>query len=26
VDKSLEVKGGEITDKELNEIGAGDQG
>ncbi len=26
VDKSLEVKGGEVTEKELNEIGAGDQG
>jgi S-adenosylmethionine synthetase len=26
VDKSLEVKDGEITEKELNEIGAGDQG
>ena len=26
VDKSYEVKGGEITEKELNEIGAGDQG
>ena len=26
VDKSLEAKGGEITEKELNEIGAGDQG
>ncbi len=26
VDQSLELKGGEITEKELNEIGAGDQG
>jgi S-adenosylmethionine synthetase len=26
VDKSLEVKDGEVTEKELNEIGAGDQG
>ncbi|MHC1740655.1 MAG: methionine adenosyltransferase [Anaerolineaceae bacterium] len=26
VDKSFEVKGGEVTEKELNEIGAGDQG
>ena len=26
VDKSYEVKGGEITEQELNEIGAGDQG
>jgi len=26
VDKSLEVKDGEISEKELNEIGAGDQG
>jgi len=26
VDKSYEVKGGEVTEKELNEIGAGDQG
>ena len=26
VDKSLEVKGGEVTEQELNEIGAGDQG
>lgn len=26
VDKSLELKGGEVTEKELNEIGAGDQG
>ena len=26
VDKSYELKGGEVTEKELNEIGAGDQG
>ncbi|MEL7592115.1 MAG: methionine adenosyltransferase [Anaerolineaceae bacterium] len=26
VDKSYEAKGGEVTDQELNEIGAGDQG
>ncbi|PKN89612.1 MAG: methionine adenosyltransferase, partial [Chloroflexi bacterium HGW-Chloroflexi-7] len=26
VDQSLELKGGEVTEKELNEIGAGDQG
>ncbi len=26
VDKSYEVKGGEVTEQELNEIGAGDQG
>ncbi len=26
VDKSFEAKGGEVTEKELNEIGAGDQG
>ncbi len=26
VDKSYEIKGGELTEKELNEIGAGDQG
>lgn len=26
VDKSLELKGGEISEQELNEIGAGDQG
>ncbi|MCX6055913.1 MAG: methionine adenosyltransferase [Chloroflexi bacterium] len=26
VDQSFELKGGEITEKELNEIGAGDQG
>ena len=26
VDKSYEVKGGELTEKEINEIGAGDQG